>query len=164
MRVTFRSLRPDDLPEAAALIDAAFHEAYATTLPPGALASMTPDYLLSKWTSAQDSTFIGLLSDEHLAGVARVGADPESPSTGHLFSLYVHPQQQGKGFGKLLLRAATDQLRDAGYRQATLWVFESNARANDLYLRAGWLPTGRVRVEAEWEVPQLELQLVLEEI
>lgn len=161
MNVTLRSLRHDDLPEAAALIDAAFHVAYAALLSSSALASMSPDYLLAKWTTAEDSAFIGLLSDGRLAGVARVGSDPEFPMTGHLFSLYVHPQQQGHGFGQLLLQAAAEELRGAGYHQASLWVFEANARANDLYRQAGWLPTGRTRVEPEWEIPQVELRRTL---
>lgn len=161
MNVTIRSLRADDLPEAAALVDAAFHAAYRTLLPPTALATMSPDYLLAKWTTAEDSAFIGLLRDGRLAGVARVGSDPESRTTGHVFSLYVHPRQQGHGFGKLLLQAATDELRSAGYSEASLWVFEANVRANVLYRRAGWLPTGRARVEPEWEIPQIELQLAL---
>ena len=161
MNVTIRSLRPDDLPEAAALIDAAFHAAYVTLLSPRALAAMSPDYLLANWTTAEDSAFIGLLRDGLLAGVARVGPDPESRAIGHVFSLYVHPQQQGRGFGQLLLQAATEELQGAGYGEASLWVFEANVRANDLYRRAGWLPTGRARVEPEWEIPQIELHLTL---
>lgn len=161
MHVTFRSLRPEDLTQAADLVDAAFHAAYENLLSADALASMSPEYLLGKWSTAEDSAFIGLFRDGRLAGVARVGSDPESPAIGHLFSLYVHPQDQGCGLGQLLLRAGMEELRRAGYRLASLWVFESNARANELYRRVGWLPTGRTRVETEWEIPQVELQVAL---
>ena len=42
--------------------------------------------------------------------INRFGDDPEDPSNGHLFALYVAPHAAGKGVGRLLLERVISDL------------------------------------------------------
>jgi len=59
--------------------------------------------------------------------------------------LAVHPQHQGKGLGKKLLRFAEERARSEGCTSIRLDVFSANETALGLYSRAGYEPTGTVR-------------------
>ncbi|MFG3344515.1 GNAT family N-acetyltransferase [Streptomyces sp. NPDC048018] len=62
--------------------------------------------------------------------------------TAELSTLYAVPEAWGRGVGRALLAATVDAMREAGFREAGLWVFEENARARAFYERAGWHPDG----------------------
>ena len=62
-----------------------------------------------------------------------------------MFLLFVHPAHAGRGVGRTLLAAAHDALRDAGCREAFLFVHEQNERALGVYAAAGYRPDGSVR-------------------
>lgn len=57
---------------------------------------------------------------------------------GQVFLLNVHPEAWGQGHGWALLAHACDQLEEAGFREAVLWVHPGNARARRFYEAAGW--------------------------
>jgi len=94
-------------------------------------------------------------------GMTRFGADPDDPSRGHVFSLYVDPAASGAGIGRELLAHGVDALAARGFEAATLWVFAANERAIRFYRANGWAPTGATRVEPEWQAPELQLALAL---
>lgn len=54
-------------------------------------------------------------------------------------NLYVLPDRQGRGCGTTLLQFAINQCSNA----PTLWVLSCNIRAQKLYERCGFHPTGR---------------------
>lgn len=85
-----------------------------------------------------------------IVGFVRVGpsrdADAE-PGTGEVQAIYLDQSVVGQGVGRALLATAVDQLREQGFRQATLWVLESNTRARRFYERNGWAPDGAVKCE-----------------
>jgi ribosomal protein S18 acetylase RimI-like enzyme len=78
--------------------------------------------------------------------------------TGHVFSLYVDPDAQGTGVGGRLLAEAERWFGSEGLAEATLWVFEANARARAFYARHGWQPDGGMRVEPEFGEPEIRLR------
>ena len=51
--------------------------------------------------------------------------------------LYLLPQYQGRGIGKLLFRRALEEIRDAGHDSAYLWVLVNNHRARRFYAANG---------------------------
>jgi ribosomal protein S18 acetylase RimI-like enzyme len=53
------------------------------------------------------------------------------------------------GIGRALLHHALQVRHGRGYKQAMLWVLESNARAREFYEAAGWTPDGAVKID-EW--------------
>lgn len=64
---------------------------------------------------------------------------------GELRAIYLDPDRWGEGLGRLLHDAALRVLREAGHRQATLWVLDTNERAQRFYAAAGWEPDGATK-------------------
>lgn len=62
--------------------------------------------------------------------------------TGELYALYLDPERFGRGIGKRLLERAVEDLRDRGFRTATLWVLGSNEAGRRFYEREGWRADG----------------------
>ncbi|MDA1470129.1 GNAT family N-acetyltransferase [Brachyspira hyodysenteriae] len=52
---------------------------------------------------------------------------------GEIISLYVHPIYQGSGIGTLLLEHAVKYMKDLGYTNICLYVFEKNEKAKEFY-------------------------------
>jgi GNAT superfamily N-acetyltransferase len=71
--------------------------------------------------------------------------DDADPATGEVLAIYALPGAWGTGTGRELMAAALEGLRGAGFRTATLWVLDSNARARRFYERAGFTPDGAVK-------------------
>jgi ribosomal protein S18 acetylase RimI-like enzyme len=62
----------------------------------------------------------------------------EPPGVGEIYSIYLHPDAWGKGFGRALLAAGLAGLQAAHFHTATLWVLAGNSRALRFYERAGF--------------------------
>ncbi len=71
------------------------------------------------------------------------GVDPESTAT--VYAIYLSPEFWGQGIGRSLMAAAVGEMQAQGFRTATLWVLELNARTRRFYEAAGWCPDGAVR-------------------
>ncbi|MGY1595157.1 GNAT family N-acetyltransferase [Geodermatophilus sp. SYSU D00708] len=82
--------------------------------------------------------------DGRVVGFARADA-----GTGEVAYLYVDPDEQGRGTGRLLLAAVLDRLRSAGHRRARLRTEERNTGPRRFYESDGWRATGEV-LEREW--------------
>jgi ribosomal protein S18 acetylase RimI-like enzyme len=93
------------------------------------------------------------VEDDRLAGFVGCGSnrdpDPE-PGVGEVRSLFVGPAGWRRGTGSALIRAALADLAGRGYRQATLWSFEANDRANAFYEAHGFERDGATRTEEVW--------------
>lgn len=63
----------------------------------------------------------------------------------HLLNLTIDAHRQGQGLGALLLSAVESLARERQAREVLLEVRLSNARAQALYLRRGFLPVGMRR-------------------
>lgn len=70
--------------------------------------------------------------------------------------LAVHPDAWGRGLGA----AAVGRAREAGATR--LWCLVDNHRAQRLYERLGWRPTG-VEREAEWSPHPVEMEYAADE-
>jgi ribosomal protein S18 acetylase RimI-like enzyme len=101
------------------------------------------------------------VSEGDVAGFVRYGGDPAERSRGHVFGLYVHPDQAGRGIGTTLLRHAEGRLAARGCAEVSLYVFEANQRARRLYCAAGYRPDGERRVEAEYGAQEIRMVKVL---
>jgi GNAT superfamily N-acetyltransferase len=73
------------------------------------------------------------------------GDEDADDSIGELDGLYAHPSVWGRGAGRELLGKAVAFLRDAGFREATLWTAEENHRPRRIYETAGWSIDGMAR-------------------
>jgi GNAT superfamily N-acetyltransferase len=71
------------------------------------------------------------------------GSVAPSSEIGLIYLLYVLPEYWGRGVGTALMRAAIDELRDLGMRDAALWVLRDNQPARRFYESLGWHRDGR---------------------
>jgi GNAT superfamily N-acetyltransferase len=84
--------------------------------------------------------------------------EPRDPLIGEIYAIYLEPRQWNRGYGRALFGAAVDGLRDRGYREATLWVLDTNARTRRFYEIAGWVADGAVKVDQRGGVPLHEVR------
>lgn len=72
------------------------------------------------------------------------------PQHGGLEILYlgVHPTAWGNGVAGRLLADVMEYAEESSRSEVELWVYDDNARAVDLYQRAGWSGTDDVRIHA----------------
>ena len=138
----FKPAALSDIPEIADLFLRCWHVSYADVLSQEARASMDVESATELWTKAlstnlERKTFLGLDNDDFI-GVFRVGSDPKFSQRGHLFSLYVSPSFSGKGYGKLLLERAMEEISSDGFGEMSLWVFNDNTIAKFLYSKYGF--------------------------
>lgn len=82
---------------------------------------------------------VGLQSGPRLAGYSVMNW---AAGEAHLLNLCVHPEFQRMGYGRLLLEQAMALARSRGCHAMFLEVRPSNARAGQLYTRAGFKPVG----------------------
>lgn len=66
------------------------------------------------------------------------GSEETIPGLGHLWMLFVRQEHWGRGLGKKLLAAATEELRRRGFEEARLVTPSGNERSCALYEGAGW--------------------------
>ena len=107
------------------------HRRRARTPPPGAETLVADD----------GGTIVGFVS----FGPSRVDqatGDTFDMSAGELYAIYVDPDRQGSGTGRLLIKAARRALAKAGFPVMRLWVLEENHPARRFYEHFGMTPDG----------------------
>jgi len=83
--------------------------------------------------------------DGRVVGFAVTGPSQDADAddrTGELYAVYVDPDRFGTGIGKRLTDHAIADLRERGFRTATLWVLQTNDGARRFYEREGWAADG----------------------
>ncbi|BBH68669.1 N-acetyltransferase [Actinoplanes sp. OR16] len=98
-----------------------------------------------------------LVLDPGVSGFVTVGPG-SSPSTGHLFAIYVLPSLWGTGGGRQLMEAGVASLTASGFTSATLWVLSGNVRARRFYEAAGWHADGATLVDDSNGFPLHEIR------
>jgi GntR family transcriptional regulator len=93
-----------------------------------------------------------------IVAFSRHGEDPVDSRRGHIFSLYVAPAASGRGIAKALLEHDLNLLSERGLVTVTLWVFEENRAARNLYASFGFEPDGARRVEPQYGAQEIRLR------
>ncbi len=133
-------------------------------LPPARLAELTPVAGLERWRRIlhEPSPGAALLVLEEagsLLGTAGAGPNRGEERVAELRSLYVDPEQWGRGLGTRLHDAALEHLVHGGWAEGILWVLEGNTGAQRFYERLGWRRDGG-RGEV-WEAPTVRMRRAL---
>ncbi|HUN31922.1 MAG TPA: GNAT family N-acetyltransferase [Trebonia sp.] len=156
---------PDDADKLAAVFLDCWTISYARVMPAALVEGMTAEKAQAMWAEAlrrPGQTIVAATQDEPpQAVVGFVGFQLDQDGAGYVSSLYVSPNLQGGGVGRILLAEAERRLRDSGARTARLWVFEDNAPTRAFYARQGWEPDGRRETLPEWGQPQLGMTKTL---
>jgi len=165
--VLVRKAGPDDLEQVAAIFLACWRRSYAGFLPESVIGIYDDESARALWRPTLGNadpvrvTLVAERPDREVVGVVGIGADPDEPECGHIYSLYVQPEVHGSGVGAELMAAAVKTFRDRGVDRATLWVFAANDAARRFYGRLGWLPDGSTRVEELYREPEVRLRRAL---
>jgi GNAT superfamily N-acetyltransferase len=73
------------------------------------------------------------------------GRDRVGRERGEVYAIYALPAHWSTGVGHTLMAACERALSAAGFREASLWMLEGNARAAAFYERHGWREDGAVK-------------------
>jgi ribosomal protein S18 acetylase RimI-like enzyme len=84
--------------------------------------------------------------------------DTDPLTVGEVQAIYLLPEYWGQGIGKMLMNAGLRRLAEAGYREADLWVLETNHRARRFYEATGWHPDGTVKSDDSRGFPLIEVR------
>jgi ribosomal protein S18 acetylase RimI-like enzyme len=104
-------------------------------------------------------------SDGKIVGWCTVGVsrdDDATKETGELHGIYVDPEFIGKGVGSALMEETIKILRKDGYKEATLWVLDSNIKTRNWYESKGWKVEGKKKTEPRDGFDLHETRYVLE--
>ena len=150
-----RLLTPqDDLPAVAQLYADSWKCAYAGILPGRFLEKLAPERWLSV-LRAEPDTSLAAFEDGRIVGTAML-----SYQRSEIVSLYLLPQETGRGIGAQLLAYALNALKENGCEQALVWVHAANRRAISFYQREGFRATGQKMQESYGEAACELIQLV----
>jgi GntR family transcriptional regulator len=116
------------------------------------------DWLGALTSSNGPSTWLVESADGRILAFSRHGQDPGDSRRGHIYSLYVDPSFSGHGIGKALLDHDLRLLSERGLGTVTLWVFEHNQAARNLYGSFGFVPDGAHRVEPQYGAPEIRMR------
>lgn len=155
MPVRIREATPQDAEAIAGIHVRAWQTAYRGQLSDDYLDQLRVDERLDMHRAALEAPpaeyRMWVAEDSgHPVGFAVTGKSQDADAedrTAELYAIYLEPEQLGTGVGRALFEHAVDDLRERGYRTATLWVLETNARARRFYEIAGWVHDGRVTSE-----------------
>ncbi len=172
MTVTIRHATPQDAADLAAVHVASWRVAYRDDAPPGWLDAQTVEARTESWVTrltavppplvlvaldpgdtqdtgdAQDTgdTRDTVISGDTVigfSGVAIPSRDADADSdTAEIATFYVDPAHWRRGAGRSLMDATLADLSAAGFAAATLWVLETNARAQAFYAASGFAADG----------------------
>ena len=120
-----------------------WRSAYRGILPDAFLAEeYTPEKrtaaLREFWKARTNESFYLVYVDGAPGGMLAF-CPTENPFVGDVKALYLLPEFQGQGFGRILMDRALAELKSLGCREAVLWVLEENQRARAFYEHCGFL-------------------------
>ncbi len=91
----------------------------------------------------QQAVFLAEVSGQRAGLAAGIGGDQSGEA--ELISMWVASAWRGHGIGDRLVDAVLAWAVSEGFAAVRLWVAQGNARAQRLYNRHGFAPTGRVQ-------------------
>jgi GNAT superfamily N-acetyltransferase len=144
-QATYRGVVPDEVLDGAGLLDGR-RRVWERWLGPDAPAGH------AAWVAERDGRVVAF------ADAMPSRDDDADGVTGEVPAIYAHPDAWGSGAGRELMAAAVAGLRDAGFRSATLWVLDRNARARRFYERAGFAPDGAAKTDTLAGAPVTEVR------
>ena len=152
-----RRATPQDARSIAEVHVRSWQAAYQGLIPQEYLDALDPARQLearAKRIRDMDWTKGGCLIAEHgnrVIGFVHYGPtrdnDDGREPIGEVAAIYLASESWGKGFGRELMNAALAHLAGAGYAQVTLWVLDTNSRAQSFYEKAGFTADGAVKLD-----------------
>jgi len=153
---------PGDAPSLASVFVSAWRAGYAGIVEQSVLDALdehdVADWLGTLISSNGQTTWVVESASGELLAFSREGEDPADSRRGHIYSLYVAPGANGRGIARTLLDHDLRMLAERGLGTVTLWVFEENQAARNLYASFGFVPDGARRVEPQYGAEEIRLR------
>ena len=128
--IRIRPARAEDAEDIAHVHVETWRDTYAGILPDHVLLRMSEARERAMWMrvlDGHDSVLVAEMEGE-VVGFASGGANrvPALDFAGEVYTLYVHPDYQGRGYGRRLLHRQFGALKRAGHGSALIWVLDAN--------------------------------------
>jgi ribosomal protein S18 acetylase RimI-like enzyme len=133
--ISLRPARPGDAAAIAKVHVETWRAAYAGLVPDEYLVSMTESKQALMWNNtirraaAPEAVLAAESTDlpgGRIVGFGSCGGARGQSGSGEIFTLYVAPDWQGQGIGRLLLEALFSRLHGSDLNQAVIWVLSGN--------------------------------------
>ena len=99
-----------------------------------------PEVSWRAWPS--QGVALGVWLDGVPVGMVGIATEAEDPRSADLFAMWVAPTARGSGAADLLVQAAVDWAQQRGCTSVSLEVASGNERAERVYARHGFVPSG----------------------
>lgn len=114
---------------------------YRNIVPDTYLNQLTYDEREQLWDEnlKADNNFVAESDDGEILGFADGGKERTGKYTklnGELYSIYILPEFQGQGVGKLLMERVVNELKEQGMDSMLIWVLKEN-RSRGFYEKMG---------------------------
>jgi len=140
--MNIRQATVEDAHQIARIHIQTWQRAYAGIVNDAYLQSLSIEDRTSRWreilSKDTESNFIVEDEDEVAGWISFGKSRDEDARAGEIYGIYVHPDYWGRGFGRELMAAAEDDLREQKFKMITLWVLELNERSRYFYSKAGY--------------------------
>jgi ribosomal protein S18 acetylase RimI-like enzyme len=143
-----------DIPSLIAVHERCWRISYAGIADADAKFTRPPGEWERLWREVLDRTWIAD-ADGAVAGFVVYGPsrDADAPAgTGEIQVLYVDPDRQGGGHGRVLVDHAASALSAAGFVRVTLWTFEHNRASRGFYERLGFVFDGTASRDEDGDI------------
>jgi ribosomal protein S18 acetylase RimI-like enzyme len=142
-----RTATVDDAAGVAEVHVASWRAAYEGLVPQRHLDRLETARSAQTWPTVMAMVDVALVAetDHGIVGFATAGAsrdDGAEADVAEVSAIYVERAWWRRGIGTALIGGCAIALAERGYRQATLWVLESNGAARAFYERLGWAVDG----------------------
>lgn len=133
----------DDRAAISRIYEESWKHAYRGILPQAYLDSIPTGNWCNSLDAPGRNTLL-LLDGSEIVGTASYSASrfEQMYEYGEIVSIYILPEYCAKGYGKALLQAAINGLREIGFRDIFLWVLEENRIARRFYEKFGFQANG----------------------
>jgi len=144
-----RKAQLEDAPEIANIHIRSWRAAYRGLIPDSILEDLDLQERTLLWSrnlSKPDEWIFVAKEKELVVGfcsLAPARDEEEDPKAiAEITTIYVDPDEWGKGFGKALSKAALHKALKCGFQEVLLWVLRENHRARDFYEHLGFHADG----------------------
>jgi GNAT superfamily N-acetyltransferase len=165
--VKLRAARPGDEAAIAEVHVRTWQAAYRGQIPDDFLDSLSIEERTGMWqqiiaeSAAPECACMVAEEGDRIVGFTHLCPSRDEgagPRTGELATIYLLEEHWNTGLGRGLLDRAVAQLTEAGFDAATLWVLDTNLRAQRFYETAGWAPDGATQVSDRGAFSLLEVR------
>lgn len=124
-----------------------WQKGYAGLMPQFFLDALTPENCAPKPDHIAPDRRLVAEIDGRVTGTITFGKGRDIGSEGfaEIYSLYVLPEQWGKGQGRALISSVVESVKARGFSGLYLWTLRDNVRSRALYEHLGMQLTGKER-------------------